>query len=78
MFGLGKKKQSTEQIATAYIGDCRGLYDHYAVDAVIENFEHDTGLTLEPGTAVEIIQGYRDVYGWGPIDEWNMPGYVEK
>jgi hypothetical protein len=65
-----REQSSDEQHITA-------LVRHYAVEEVTDDIERRTGVSLYDDETVGIVQKLRSEYGMGPIDEYNMPGYVD-
>src|SRR5690348_6923509 len=82
LFDLFRK--SDEEIAEEYLrGECEpGVYypgsiRHYHVSEVADNIERQTGARLTDAQTTRIVQKIRNEAGMGPIDAWNMPGYVD-
>lgn len=76
--------QSDEQIAEAYLReDCDENYTpgsirHYMIEEVTDDIERKTGVSLRDDQTVKIVQRIRDDYGYGPIQDFNMPGHVDE
>jgi len=75
MFRLGR---TPLQRAENFIEQETCLYRHYAIDQTQLAVEQFTGVKLTDDQAVEIIQKLRNQHGMGPIEDYNMPGYVEE
>lgn len=80
LFGFGK---SSEQKAEEYIesfttddGRPSALVRHYHVEETRDELARQ-GIYLSDAQTTEVVQGLRNKYGYGEIDEWNMPGYID-
>lgn len=81
---MGLFRKSNEEIAEDYIrGECEdenhisALVRHYPVGETSDIIEQFTGARLTDQQTARVVQKLRDEYGCGPIDEWNLPGYVD-
>ncbi|HEX7737208.1 MAG TPA: hypothetical protein VF458_20350 [Ktedonobacteraceae bacterium] len=74
---FSKKEEITISTAEAFIEEQSCLYRHYAIEEVTDSIARHTGVSLNDEQTAAIVQGIRDRCGMGPIDEWNMPGFVD-
>lgn len=62
--------------AEDFIREQDALYRHYAISEVQYCVNQFTGENLSSDEAVSLVQSIRDEKCLGPIDYWNLPGYV--
>jgi hypothetical protein len=83
LFGNNDSSQEDLDVAETYLreqssdGIITPLVRHYAIEEVTDDIERRAGVSLRDSETAEIVQKLRNQYDMGPIDEWNMPGYVD-
>ena len=80
MFGLGKKHDM--ETAENYIREQSedrpsALIRHYCIGETTDILEQFAGVKLADQDTVQIIQKLRNEHGYGPIDDYNLPGYID-